>query len=74
MVRVESRPFYCGQGPSRTYAERGCYLVRMGACQRIVPEGSVDIPEPFACIRFGRLFGPTLAAALISFALGTLPR
>ena len=74
MVRVESRPFYCGQGSSRTYAERGCYLVRMGASQRIVPEGGLGIPKPFLCIRFGRLFGPTLAAILISFASGTFPR
>ena len=74
MVRVESRPFFCGQGPSRTYAECGCYLVRMGAYQRIVPEGGLGIPEPFPCIGFGHLFSPTLAAVLISFASGTFPR
>ena len=64
MVRVESQPVYCGQGPSRTYAERGCYLVRMGAYQWIVPKGGVKLSEPFPCMRLGHLFGPTPAAVL----------
>ena len=70
MVRVESRPLYCGQGPSRTYAERGCYQVRMDAYQRTVSEGNSGASQTFSVYEVqSSLFLARLRPPIVSLLL-----